>query len=1172
MIIKTLFCCLFVSFVLPGFSQYYSRNQIDSLKVQLEKQHGIPAINTVFALSEAYNSFQLDTGLIYADIGKQTSLNMGYRRGYYQSIYHKIRLKQQTTPQEHLLQPLEKCIEWFRFHQYPEDELRCEIVRTPLLRNLEGDDMAKLNAKKNLETAIKLGNKHLLALSWHAVHEFKPLYVDKEIPKGSLDSALTYYRQIKDSARIMKIQLDKSFGMSVYDGINISMDALRISRKWGNLKVMSDAAWFVGYGYIRIQKLDSSMHYLQMSLNYSERYGSVLLRENTYYMMAYANRRSDHYRDALKFSIKELDLCDRYGFYSNKGGILKNIGDSHLQLGEYEFAAAAFLQSIELARKYDKEAVLHATQLALGDLYALTQDYEKAEAIYLEEMDWMNESLSEPEKSRKGNHIYNRLARIYELRKDYKTAMNYYELASKEGEKGHRLGLIETKLAMVNCYLDQDNIKIANNIYEYLIERVALNFLEKNNQFLKTKGRLLVFLGKYKEGAKVLETYLLNSEKIDINEGRQEAYFYLYEAYKGTRQYNKSLLAFESYKEIDDSLRASEVVDNIVKMETKHEISLKEVEITDLEQKQELSDLKLDQQNSELELRQLYIVVLAIGAILIAFIGFWLFRRFRHKKEQEKVELELVNLQTQQKAEIAEVKNVLFANVSHEFRTPLTLIQIPIQSYRDQVAEEDKPIFNAVLRNTDQLLKMIDELLDLGKMESGTVELQKSVFDLSRFSTQIKANFSPLFKDKNIQFSWKNELSSYSFEGDENRIKIVLNNLLKNAYSHTPEGGEITGDIQQINGSSTNGMQITISNTGTKIAEKDLPNIFDRYYRANEESYIGNGIGLSLSRQIVEMHQGEITVVNEESGVSFQIKLPGELLSIETVEIVEPRVIPSNGENGVSQVTNGSDSYRNGAKENEDLANLLVVEDNAEMRLLLNNVLKDDYNLRFAENGEVGEQMALEHQPDLVLSDVMMPKKDGFELLNALKSNIGTSHIPVILLTARADADSRISGLDQDADDYMGKPFDPTELKARINNLLRQRKNLHKLFSENPLIYSKEIQCTPLDAKFLDNARTILDNNFDNGEFSLNEFCSELALNRNSVHNKIKALTNQSIAEYIKNFRLEKAVKMLIETTMSMTDIYVGAGFNSPQAFNKAFKKRFDSTPSEYRNVKQQVN
>ena len=478
-------------------------------------------------------------------------------------------------------------------------------------------------------------------------------------------------------------------------------------------------------------------------------------------------------------------------------------------------------------------------------------------------------------------------------------------------------------------------------------------------------------------------------------------------------------------------------------------------------------------------------------------------------------------------------------------------MRVPLIDYREKVPDEDKKILDSVVKNTDHLLEMLDELLGVSQIESGQLKLESTSFNLAALLSQIKLNFAPLFSQKSIQLNWTTQLSQDYFYGDEGKLTIVLNNLLKNAFSNTPENGWVKLDL-----SLSNELNITVSNKGKQIPEKDLPHIFERFYRAGTSSYSGTGIGLAWSKQIVELHQGTIAVDNSNEGqVSFSVQLP---------------VLTSQSEISTSNLANanGLDVAPNNLPKNgidHDFPHILVVEDNLEMRELLHTILKSDFKLDFAENGKIGEEMATQLQPDLIISDVMMPEKDGFELLKSLKENFSSSHIPIVLLTARGDSKSRIIGLNQDADDYIGKPFDPNELKARVNNLLRQRVHLHKLFSENPLLFSKDVKCTPIDADFIDRARKILEDHYSDGDFAVDEFCRELAFNKTGVNQKLNALANQSTAEYIRNFRLEKAAGMLIETNASITGIATDTGFNHVQVFNKSFKKKFDRTPTVFR-------
>ena len=300
---------------------------------------------------------------------------------------------------------------------------------------------------------------------------------------------------------------------------------------------------------------------------------------------------------------------------------------------------------------------------------------------------------------------------------------------------------------------------------------------------------------------------------------------------------------------------------------------------------------------------------------------------------------------------------------------------------------------------------------------------------------------------------------------------------------------------------------------------------------------------------------------NEEGAVVFSVQLTNGISNIETSFIEEtdqPEIVPSQSVN-----------YEKSEEKNKPT--LLIVEDNIEMLNLIKNVLTEDFKLILAKNGEEGEEKARTQLPDLIVSDIMMPKKDGFELLNSIKNTIDTSHIPVILLTAKSDSRSKIVGLRQDADDYIAKPFDPDFLRERILNVLRGRKKMQEVFERNPLLLGQKIECTDLDADFLQKALKILEENYADGEFTTTQFCEKLSLNRNSVHNKIKAFTGQSTAQYIKNYRLEKATEMLLKTNETITAIYLENGFNSTQAFNKAFKAKYNCTPIEYRK-KQQRN
>ena len=334
------------------------------------------------------------------------------------------------------------------------------------------------------------------------------------------------------------------------------------------------------------------------------------------------------------------------------------------------------------------------------------------------------------------------------------------------------------------------------------------------------------------------------------------------------------------------------------------------------------------------------------------------------------------------------------------------------------------------------------------------------------------------------------------------------------------------------------------------------------FYRSNEENYNGYGIGLAICKQIVELHRGNIGIDTQQiNRTTFHFFIPTEFAALKTTDLPP---MANHASTNTSAQTKADSATK--AEINMPLPKLLIVEDNPEMRNLLESILTSDFDLMMAQDGVQGEELAQQYQPDIILSDVMMPNKDGFELLKAIKTNLDTSHIPIVLLTAKVDLASRIQGFDQDADDYISKPFDPNELKARIYNLLRQRKQLKELFSHNPLKLNTPKNCSTLDSDFLKRARSIVENEYMNGDFTVEQFCQKLALNRMSVHNKLKALIDQSASQYIQSIRLAKAAELLLNTAQGINEVAIDSGFNTRQAFNKAFKNKYKLTPTEYRN------
>lgn len=1149
-------------FSLLSYSQYYKRTQLDSLKKTLQKQEGIEEIETGLELANAYLLFQLDTAQLYIKLARDQSVKLGYEWGICKSYFiaSNIQLRKGNSRVIETFLIKEQCAHWFEQHHFNKDALLARISANTEYIYHAGHHKAFKKAELYLKQAQDFNDPELLGLAWDEISRARPDFFHNMDYPSSKDSALFYMNQTQDSLRIIRANVRHLFRKT--SGVIPKPEIVeleKIANRWQNPMLWVSIEKIKGFIFVKKGVPDSSLYYVNRINKIRESYGGPDIYRPTSEFLAFAYREADDHREMIKYLLEILVENEKYGVQTELAHNLHNLGQSYFVLKEYDLAISYWLKALPLLEELEDHYLASSVRRSLGDLYVITGENEKAEHLYLEVIEWAVEQEDILAIDIMLGNAYASLGQLYQKESKYDKAFSNYAF-SIDRLKNSPTRLVEPKTHLLSMYLDMGEIGKADSLHQEIVSKLLLGGSARRIEELYfEEGRLEMALQNYPSAIESLNSFLTFGTSNDINKNKKKANFLLYEAHKALNQSPNALASFEAYKVIDDSLQSQVVIQNVQKKLSDYEISLKESEIERLEQQQEISDLKLIQQDNELSLRKQFNVILIFTFLLLAVIGYFVYRRLQFKKEEEKTEIkklvEIEKLKSSQKAELAQIKDNLYANISHEFKTPLTLIRVPLQNFRIKASTEDRPAFDSVIKNTDHLLEMLDELLGISKMESGLVKLNPSHFDFASFLAQIKLNFAPLFTQKKIRFEWRVDLDQNSLYGDENKLLIVINNLLKNACSNTPHGGWVICDFR-----STQELIIQVTNSGRQISEKDLPHLFERFYRSSGTAYAGSGIGLAWSKQIIELHQGTIDIDNTKSAqVTFLIKLPNVVNEARLIAIPNKQIEGKELEIKKDMMPDVVDAFAG------ELPHILVVEDNDEMRALLKSILNTQFRLDFAENGEIGEDMAIQLQPDLVLSDIMMPKMDGFELLKSLKENFNTSHIPVVLLTAREDSVSRIKGLNQNADDYIEKPFDLTELIARIDNILRQRRSLHKLFNENPLLYSKEIKCTSVDAEFIDRTRQVLEDNYTDLSFTLNQLCIALGSNRTSINAKIKALTNQTTAEYIKNFRLHKAVIMLTKTNATMVEIYIDNGFKSPQAFNKMFKKKFCCTPSEYR-------
>ncbi len=610
--------------------------------------------------------------------------------------------------------------------------------------------------------------------------------------------------------------------------------------------------------------------------------------------------------------------------------------------------------------------------------------------------------------------------------------------------------------------------------------------------------------------------------------------------------------------------------------------------------------------------------VLTFAAILYGLRRYEMNRQqLKHQVEVERLQAEKKNLETARLTELDRLKSRFFANISHEFRTPLTLILGPVEQILGEVIEERaRPKLRLVQNNAQRLLGLINQLLDLSKLESGKMQLRAAEGDLVAFLQNLAVSFAPLAERKRIALRFEAKEKKLLVYFDRDKAEKIFSNLLSNAIKFTPEGGSVTvemgkaGDgesgrvgereIHPVTPSPT--LQVTLSpslplafafvtikDTGIGIPAEKLPHVFDRFYQVDASptrAYEGTGIGLALVKELVELHRGTVSVISAEGqGSTFTVALPlgkDHLAPEEVLEVAEQYSVSSDREAkiedsglkivdeatiGQQQATSDqhpASSHEHPATSNEQPDLILLVEDHAEMRRFVRQELEPAYRVHEAGDGEAGWEKALEAIPDLMISDVMMPKMNGYELCRRLKTDERTSHIPVILLTAKADQPDKLAGLETGADDYLSKPFDRQELVARVKNLIALRRKLRERFARQLTLKPSEVTVESRDEAFLQRALAVMEEQISNEEFSVEDFQRAVGMSKTQLHRKLKALVNQAPREFMRTFRLQRAAQLLKQGAGNVTEIAYMVGFSSQPYFTKCFQEEFGVTPKEY--------
>jgi signal transduction histidine kinase/ligand-binding sensor domain-containing protein/DNA-binding response OmpR family regulator len=560
-------------------------------------------------------------------------------------------------------------------------------------------------------------------------------------------------------------------------------------------------------------------------------------------------------------------------------------------------------------------------------------------------------------------------------------------------------------------------------------------------------------------------------------------------------------------------------------------------------------------------------------AIILYFavfiFGIWGIIKFQANRAKLQHELKYHELESYHFREIEKMKSRFFANLSHEFRTPLMLIKGPLEELiSGRIKENKTQYYNLLLRNTEKLQQLIDQLLELSQLESESIPLRAEAQDLVRLLKTYTASFTSLAELNNIKYSFNSAVDFAAALVDRDKLEKIINNLLSNAFKFTPVGGIITVDLSIKKIDEITFANVSVIDTGIGIPKEQQSKIFDRFYQVEDSSKRfagGSGIGLALVKELVLLHKWDISVNSlEGEGTEFLITIPLQT-EIQSSHLEKQKdnlnevIFKNPSALDDELVTEETDTERQNGK-----SLILFVEDTADVRNYVNDILKEDYNILLAADAEAGLKIVQNSLPDLIISDVMMPGMDGFEFCKKIKTDWKTSHIPVILLTAKATQQSRIEGLETGADDYVTKPFSYTELLVRIKNLIKQRKQLREKFGKEILVTPESISTNSLDKELIKKMIDAIEKNLSNENFTSNNLAQELFVSRSQLNRKLNAITGQGPGEFIRNYKLKRSAKMIMENKLSITQIAYEVGFGSPSQFTRAFQKHFNVLPSEF--------
>ena len=835
-------------------------------------------------------------------------------------------------------------------------------------------------------------------------------------------------------------------------------------------------------------------------------------------------------------------IAEKIGYQKGVGLALRYTSLYYWVTGDYQQAADYAFRMLKVFEDLNDEQGLAKAYTLIGLIHEEWNNFDKSKEYHLK-------SLALNEKANRKYDMaynYNSLGTLHWTYDKNDEALGYYlKSLQLRKEINDQDGMSQSYINLGGIAHDREEYDKEFEYYDMALPIAKkLGNINRLSLISQALGKIYIIKGQHEKAEALLHNALIMAKQVGNKRVQRTIYHSLLDLEQQRGNYKNALTYALNEKSVQDSMFTEEKSKQVAEMEAAYDSEKKE---------QSIELLARDN-----KIRTLWQNILAGGLAMLVLAGFIYYRIQSINQKRNRHLLDIQESLNKKLTEVDKMKSHFFASVSHEFRTPLTLIKGPIEQFihhPDVALTTDKA--QVILRNSNRLLQLVNQLLDLSKVDAGNLRLENRDGDIYHFLRMISSSFDSYAQQHHVSYKIKFDDTTLLASFDHDKLEKIVYNLLSNAFKFTsPEG-----NVMFTCWNHDQKLILQVSDNGKGIAPQHMPHIFDRFYQAeHHHNYGGTGIGLSLVKELTSLMGGNIDVASEVgTGTTFTVTLP--LKIVQSLSIDTPAMTSTKPDVGNETTIVHTEIH---AIEKESV---LIIEDNADMRNFIREQLEGNYRIFEAANGADGLVAARREIPDLIISDIMMPEMNGITLCEEVKKDERTSHIPVIMLTAKEGQESKMEGLQTGADDYLTKPFHSQELLVRIKNLITVRQQLRSKFNQQIVLQPKNIIVGDVDRLFLEKVESAIGKSLSDADFGVPQLQDALSMSKTQFHRKMKALTDQAPGEFLRNYRLKRAAQLLEQNGGSVTEIAFAVGFGSLSYFTRSFKDLFGKSPSEYSKV-----